>query len=312
MGVAELRSRAMASDVVVVVVADDDELARSLAADASALVERLEQRWSRFLATSDVSLLNAVGATGGGVVHIDGSTLVLLDVMVEGYVRTAGRFDPTRLRDLLAAGYVASIDDPTVVTSAPDGPDAAGPMLFDVEVDAEHLMATIPPGLVLDPGGVGKGLAADLAVGVVLGAGARGAMVSVGGDLACRGEAPDDSGWLVDVEYPDDPVTVCRRLAIDAGGVATSSTRSRCWAVGGESRHHQIDPVTRRPSATDLATATVVAPTGWLAEVHATAALAFGADRFVRYLVGHGLDGVACTVDGSVLSTEGLALEVVG
>ena len=54
----------------------------------------------------------------------------------------------------------------------------------------------------------------------------------------------------------------------------------------------------------------MIAPTGWLAEVHATAALSAGSADVLGYLDGHGLSGVAFPFGGSpasVLMTADLA-----
>ena len=96
------------------------------------------------------------------------------------------------------------------------------------------------------------------------------------------GRPVTDDGWLVTVEQPDPADGVLCTLAISGGGVATSSTRSRRWVLDGVERHHQIDPRTGRPSTTDLAAVTVIARAGWLAEVHATAALAARQRRRAR------------------------------
>ena len=107
------------------------------------------------------------------------------------------------------------------------------------------------------------------------------------------GTSIDEAGWSVDVERPDPVDGILCSLAISGGGVATSSTRSRRWVLDGVERHHQIDPLTDHCSTTDLDAVTVIAPAGWLAEVHATAALSAGSTGVLAYLDGHGLSGVA-------------------
>jgi thiamine biosynthesis lipoprotein len=163
-----------------------------------------------------------------------------------------------------------------------------------------------PAGLVLDPGGIGKGLAGDLVTAQLCAAGATGALVGVGGDLVARGTPPDGAGWVILVEDPDDPAETLARVAVDAGGVATSSTRSNRWVVDGLTAHHVIDPATGSPSSTDLAAVTVIASTGWEAEVHATAALLEGSAGAVAHLRAWDLTGMAVALDGSVLATGAL------
>jgi thiamine biosynthesis lipoprotein len=255
--------------------------------------------------------MNRLGTAGGGRIRVDDSTLSLLATMVEGFRCTAGRFDPTVLRAVIAEGYAASHVDPTLVTAVPEAaaPSAAA-SLHDLEIDPSTNTVVVPAGLTLDPGGIGKGLAADLAVARLLAAGAVGALVEIGGDLAMAGEPIDEAGWLVNVEWPDPDDGILCSVAISGGGVATSSTRSRRWMLDGVQRHHQIDPGTGHCSTTDLDAVTVIARAGWLAEVHATAALSAGSAGVLAYLDEHGSSGIAVgrgASSGSVLMTADLA-----
>ena len=158
--------------------------------------------------------------------------------------------------------------------------DGAGPTMGDIEIDRSEAAVRLPAGLALDPGGIGKGLAVDLAVRYLLDLGVAGALVSIGGDMAMAGSPPptssDAGGWSISVEDPGPSNGELCRLVVSGGGVATSSTRSRRWVHAGQERHHLIDPRLSAQSSTDLATVTVIARSGWIAEAHATAALLAG------------------------------------
>ena len=54
----------------------------------------------------------------------------------------------------------------------------------------------------LDPGGIGKGYAADLVVSELRAAGAAGVCVNLGGDLRAEGRAPGGGSWVVGIEHP--------------------------------------------------------------------------------------------------------------
>jgi thiamine biosynthesis lipoprotein len=149
-------------------------------------------------------------------------------------------------------------------------------------------------------------LAADLTVSHLLESGADGALVSIGGDLSAGGRSPE-GGWAVDIEHPAPELDTIGRLAVPAGGVATSSTRSRRWHLDGRERHHIIDPWTGAPSTSDLMSVTVIARSGWLAEVHATTSMLAGSSEVLGYLERHDLSGVAVTRDHRVLATDDLA-----
>ena len=73
-------------------------------------------------------------------------------------------------------------------------------------------------------------------------------------------------------------------------------------------RHHVIDPAAGASSTTDLATVTVIARSGWLAEAHATAALLSGSANVIDYLDSHELTGIAVPLDGPRSRDPGPAL----
>ncbi len=267
-------------------------------------LREIEEHWSRFLDSSDITRINHNPAVW---VPVASDTIILIQTMQLAGHATAGRYDPTYLHQLLSTGYSSSIDDPSRITIAIDSP-SRDHTVQDVRIDAATSSVYVPVGLSLDPGGIGKGLAADLVVTELLQAGTAGALISVGGDIAAAGQAPTTDGWVIQVEDALDPSEILTVLAISDGGVATSSTRTRRWISDGTERHHLIDPVTGTTSETDLAAVTVVANAGWLAEAHATAALLLGAEGAIGYLESCGLSGIAVSVDGSVATTADLDL----
>src|SRR6266536_1230255 len=95
---AELRFRAMGSDVHVLVVGGRPRLLQV----ARERIEQLERRWSRFQPTSEISRLNALA---GAPVHVSPATLGLVQRALDGASVTGGRYDPTVLGDVLRAGY---------------------------------------------------------------------------------------------------------------------------------------------------------------------------------------------------------------
>ncbi len=267
------------------------------------LVERLETRWSRFLPDSDITRIND-GA--GAPAMVAPETITLIQTMQTAWNLTQGRYDPTTLPILVANGYEASRVNPASTTSLRPGATHSG-ALDQILVDPIRSTVTIPPGTALDAGGIGKGLAADMVVDLLLTTGAAGALVSIGGDLTVGGSAPEAEGWRVDIERGGpDGTTLCQTM-IDSGGVATSSTRSRRWDHGGRERHHVIDPATGAQSDTDLAAVTVFARSGWRAEAFATAAILAGSRSVIDFLDSHELSGIAVTDHGEAMVTGDLA-----
>ncbi len=130
----------------------------------------------------------------------------------------------------------------------------------------------LPPGVHLDPGGIGKGLAADLVVGELLDRGAAGACVGIGGDVRVAGAPDDRPGWSISIADPIDARRELTRIDLDDGAVATSSTQRRTWWRGGMRLHHVVDPRTGLPADAAHRRHRRRAE-AWWAEVRATEAL---------------------------------------
>lgn len=291
----------MASDAHIIVVDGPDhagEIARR------ALIE-LEEAWSRFLPHSDISRINNLPNTP---VVVNEPTITLIETMLQAWALTEGLYNPSILPALVDAGYRFSIDDVELCTQLPASVSTKPRDLTRIVVDRRNRTVMCPYGLALDPGGIGKGLAADLVVAELLARGAAGALVSLGGDIAAAGTPPADAGWPIAIENPTDLATHVVELAFGGGGVATSSTLSRRWMQGEIERHHLIDPTTRAMARTDLIAVTIFAPAGWLAEAHATAALLGGAERFASYAARFGLQGIAITAEGNLIETPALGV----
>ena len=298
---AELRFRAMGSDVHVLV--DGPAGLLQVARDR---VEELERRWSRFRPDSEISRLNALA---GAPMAVSPETLGLVGRALEGARVTGGRFDPTVLGDVLRAGY-----DRTFEALGDAGGDAGSPLgrgWARVVVDAAGSSVTLPAGVGLDPGGIGKGYAADLVVEELRAAGAAGVCVNLGGDLRAEGQAPGGGSWVVGIEHPLRPGRAAT-VTLAGGAVATSSRVRRAWGPAGDHRHHLIDPATGAPAGTGLAAVTVLAARGWQAEVLAKAAFLGGLERGRALLTVLGADGLLVDDRGGLHPSGGFGRFLAG
>lgn len=236
--------------------------------------------------------------TSPGVpVIVSDDTKQLIEHAIEAKHLTDGRFDATILGDVIRAGYDRSFDR---LGGNPHGSSD----LSRGSICVLGPTVTIAPGTGFDPGGIGKGLAADMIAQEVIAAGGAGVCVNLGGDVRVEGAAPYNGGWTIGIEYPGfrEPFVT---LGLSSGAVATSTRLLRRWTADGETRHHLIDPTTGRSAESRLTLVSVVASTAWQAEVFAKACLIDGSLDLVE---GTGMDGLAVTEDGTVLSTPGLSL----
>jgi thiamine biosynthesis lipoprotein len=265
MGTLVDRFAAMGTTVEVTVVGG----APSLLTIARGRIRDLELRWSRFLPDSDVSRLNAAGGTP---TRVSPETITLVGTGRDAALLTDGRFDPLLLDAVEAIGYrrtFATLDRPV----AGPRPVRRHGGAADIVIDPDGRTISLPAGARFDPGGIGKGLAADLVADELRSFGAVGVCVNVGGDLRVAGVAPDaGDAWAIALrDDPDDePVA---HVAVADGGVATTSRSRRRWTTAdGIERHHVIDPATGRSARTPVVHATAIAADAWRAEVLSTVA----------------------------------------
>jgi len=240
------------------------------AAPAREFLAAFERRLTRFDPASELSALNV-----SPVDIVPASPLLRRFVVGALWAaeRSGGLVDPTLLGPLRAAGYDrdrrhAELPLADALREAPPrAPAAAHPDAPWRAISVGAATIARPPGLELDSGGTGKGLAADLTA-MLLERADRFA-VDCGGDLRV------------------------------GGAVATSGLNVRLWRdAAGRPAHHLLDPSTGRPAWTGLVGATAFAPTALEAEVLAKAALLSGPARAPRILARHG--GLAVRDDGEV------------
>jgi thiamine biosynthesis lipoprotein len=290
----ETRFQAMGTDVHVAIV-DGDVAMLDL---AEARIGELERRWSRVIDDSEINVLNR---HAGHPVVVSTDTFELVARATEAWKMTGGRFDPTVGTALVAHGYDRDFREvaTTIATATPTKP-APGPS--GIELLPHVAAVTLPEGVMFDPGGIGKGLAADFVTAELLDAGARGALMNVGGDLRAAGQPPTREGWVITVPDPLDPRRELLRLALPAGAVATSSRVKRRWRTTAGEAHHLIDPRAGRPATTDVVAVSVVAGEGWWAEAQAKALFLAGP----RGLQEMDVHAVVVTSDGARHATPDL------
>jgi thiamine biosynthesis lipoprotein len=231
-----------------------------LLADCFRLLIDLEQAWSRFLPGSDVWRLNCAQ---GLPVRVRPCTARLVRELMEAWALTGGDFDPTVLPRLVTGGYAASRVDASRRTVLPDTVVWPGAV---AEIEVAGSVIRLPLGTTLDPGGLGKGLAADMVAEFTLDRGAAGVLAEVGGDVVVAGQAPDGATWAIGIENPFGPGELLTTVRLSRGAVATSSRLVQTWAGADGPAHHLIDPATGRSAATSTVTSTVIAGTGARAE----------------------------------------------
>jgi FAD:protein FMN transferase len=275
------------------VVVDGASATGTAAADAVAAARRSLLRWheqfSRFIAASELSRLNADPRAEVPVTALMGR---LVEAVVDAGARTGGLVDGTLLHDIEAAGYLRDLRRPLPLKLAlglaprrhPAGPSPER-RWQQVAYDRTTGIVRRPPGVALDSGGIVKGLLADVLAGALDGHAAF--AVDCAGDLRLGGAAGRQRP--VQVRSPFGP-RILHTFDLADAGVATSGIGRRSWLdARGRPAHHLLDPATGRAAFTGLVQVTALAPTALEAEVRAKAAILAGPDHARDWLPAGGV-----------------------
>ena len=253
-------------EVAVTATRTDPARARRALAAGRREVESCERVLSRFEERSDLSRLNRAY---GEWVAIDQRLVEALRAAIRTREETGGRYDPTILPALAAAGYDRSFEQLDERPPARVDGWRAGAA---IEVDAGAGRARIEAGAAVDLGGIGKGFAATRALWAMRETWLElpGALVDLGGDVAVWGESPEGGPWRIAIADPRSPGAQLGTIEISDGAVATSGRDRRRFGPEG-ALHHLIDPATGAPAAAGPLAVTVVGLNAVDVEAYATA-----------------------------------------
>ncbi|HJY70776.1 MAG TPA: FAD:protein FMN transferase, partial [Streptosporangiaceae bacterium] len=189
---------------------------------------------SRFRADSEICTLKTTGQEKGQ--QVSPLLAEAIAVALRAAELTDGDVDPTVGAAMSALGYDRDFEQ----IQAASRPAAqltvrAVPGWREVRLAGRTL--TMPEGVQLDLGATAKAWAADRSAARIARQAGCGVLVSLGGDIAVAGPAPE-GGWRIRVQDVtgapgDPPAGPYALIAIRDGGLATSSTAARRWQRGG-------------------------------------------------------------------------------
>jgi FAD:protein FMN transferase len=287
-------------------------------------LERLEQCWSRFRPDSDLNLWLA-----GKLTDLPDSLLLILDCAARLWHATDGLFDVRIRSSLEALGYdrpYRSLDlsdeGHRVAQASSQDRSTLDQQWPGFVVDLTNRAAQFDPGVLLDLGGVGKGLAADLIAEQLIHHGARSVCISLGGDIRTKGVGPHRGGWDIPINNPYGGSRYASAIDADAdevftthhsvdGALVMSTVGFRRWGTPddphNETLHHLIDPRTGTSSGSGIRSVAATGAQAWWCEGVAKAALIAGPDEAIDLLERLGVDGWVFLDTGEIITTALIA-----
>ncbi len=262
-------------------------------------LERVDTVASRFRSDSEINALHRASAAGCPI-PVSFDLLQAIEIALRAARLTDGAVDPTVGAAMCRLGYDRDfrVMEPNARGHLPEPSPILG--WQSVDIDVEHSTVTLPVGTLLDLGATAKAWAADRAAREIASRLGCGVLVSLGGDIAVGGVAPEE-GFSVGIADicgdPSAPVAV----SIVSGGLATSGIGNRHWILGGHPVHHLIDPATGLSADTPWRTVSVAAGSCVDANTASTAAMVMG-EPAVPWLEQGRLPSRLVRLDGSMLT----------
>lgn len=221
-----------------------------------AVVARIDALMSTYRADSELARFNTRGSA-----VVSRETGIVTRASLELAGDSDGAFDPT----LAPLGRRYGFGPIAISPARPAG------RYRDVRIEGD-VLGTASPGLSLDLCGMAKGYALDEIVRALDG---LDFLVELGGEVAARGRHPSGRPWRVGIERPG-TTTLQRIVKADGRALATSGDAAQSYVVGRRRYAHVLDPRTRAPVNNGVASVSVLAASGLIADGLATAAMVLG------------------------------------
>jgi thiamine biosynthesis lipoprotein len=270
---------------------------RPVAESARREIERLEAKYSRYRDDSLATRINRSAGDPKGTL-LDDETATLLDFAEAAWRESGGRFDPT-------SGVLRRVwDFRSGRLPEPEALCAVRDLVGWARLDWQRPRLVLPrAGMELDFGGFVKEYAADRAALLCREHGVSGGIVDLGGDLAVVGPHPDGGDWQVGIRNPRAPSRPIARIALRAGGLATSGDYERFMIVDGVRHSHLLDPRTGESHRTGPACVSITASHCLVAGITSTIAMLHDEAETAGFLERVGLPHLVVHQDGRITGT---------
>lgn len=257
-------------------------------------VARLEGVLSNWKPESELSLLNSRASREW--VRCSPDLYRAVRAALEWAGKTGGAFDPT-VEPLVRALGLRAADG--TVPAAGDGARAGIEIRWEgagrpgggrLPIGWRHVKLRAPthsvrfdaPGVGLDLGGIGKGIALDAAARVLARHGVRDALLDFGGQILAMGRPQGAEGWPIGIAHPSDreaSVSVIHGVGVS---ISTSGNGERAVEGPDGPIGHILDPRIQRPVQFD-GTVTVAAEDATSADALSTALFVMGPESGFRW-----------------------------
>jgi thiamine biosynthesis lipoprotein len=267
---------AMASGCELLMAIDDELLAQELLQLSASEAWRIEEKYSRY---RDDNVVARINSCAGNSLRLDAETSQLLDFAYQCYELTDGLFDITS--GVLRQAWSFNPDSPPPLQETID---ALLPFIGLEKAQWHSPEFTLPAGMQIDLGGIGKEYAVDRTLELLLRKSDAAMLVNFGGDMVCNRSPNADIPWRIGIDKNDQSNRVDELLELRSGALATSGSTQRYLIAAGKRYGHVLNPTTGWPIKELPLTVTVAAANCTQAGMLATFAMlqGSGAEAFLE------------------------------
>lgn len=278
---------AMATDFELIIFGnhsdDDPEALREAGREAFASVDRLEDEISTWRPTSSASRVNKDAASHP--VKASRDLFTILQASETYFHKTGGVFDITVGPLMELWGFNRKQGRFPDEVSLKDTLQSVGFQHIQLNSDDRTVFFN-RPGMRIDFGGIGKGMALDRIAAILENQGIKRARLNGGSStIIAMGAPPGKAGWTVDIDSPynrKDSVPIAT-VSICDEAMSTSSASERYIEIDNKRYGHILDPRTGWPTSNSVISATAIVPTGIESDVLSTAFFVMGEEAVRAY-----------------------------
>jgi len=266
----------------IVVMAPDEATGQACIRKAFEAQKQVDQLMSYHRDDSELARINAQAYVRPVKIHAQ--TLAVLQKALEISARSQGAFDVTVGPRLDLEKRAAEANTPPSAQAIQEALAKVGWDKLLLDPNESTIRFTVP-GMRIDLGGIAKGFAIDQSIRALQAHGALGAMVDIGGDIRCFGQAPPGKQhWAIGLQDPQvaaddtDAQRIVLILKLTDLAITTSGHYRRFTVIDGKKTSHIIDPHTGQGSD-KLSSVTIMAPDAITADALATAVSVLGQEE---------------------------------
>ncbi len=284
----------MGTVVEVIIIADNESVARKSIADAFSAMERVDRLMSNFKEESDVSKINR--GAGSEAVAVDSDVVEVIKKSIYYSEISDGAFDIT----IGGVEELYNFEDEGRIPEKGKFKNSVSLIGYKNIIINGNTVRLTKKGIKLDLGGIAKGYAIDKGIDAIKKNGVADALINAGGDIRAIGES-ENGQWKVGVLHPRENGKLKDTLLLKDLSVATSGDYRKYFVAGGKRYHHILNPSTGLPTE-GVQSVTIIAPLAVDSDALATAVFVLGKKKGMEMI-----ERVK-DVEGIIIDSDGLAI----